>query len=459
MASAPAQSSATASTPIGRYRWLVVTLIFIVYTSAFADRANIGIALPFIKSEFRLTNTQAGLLASAFAFAYASAQIPAAIALSRFGVRRCLPFFMVATSIVTLTTSVSRSFEMLIILRVLLGFVEAPLAIAAMTSINNWFPKKEKGTAAGVLLAATKFAPLLVPPLGAMILVAFGWRWIFVLLAVPGVLLAVVWAIMVADDPRTSRFVSAREADYIAEVDDSPPSDTDATRAGTVKATGRFATLDRLMRARAVAPLDTARGVFASPSLWCVCAGWFLIQGIVGFILTWLPTYLLEVKKFAIINVGFVAASPFAGAVLGNLLGGIISDRVLGGRRKPTMLMSCGFTIVMMYSLTGAPNHAILLSLLLFATGFLLSIGYSTFTIYPSRMTSRKAFPIALALINTGGQLGTALFPLMTGVLLDRYDWSVVFIALAASAAVALAILIFAIEPVEDPRAAAAARG
>lgn len=446
-------SDGAAPLPTGGYRWIVIALVFIVYTAAYADRANIGIALPFIKKEFLLSNTQAGMLASAFTFTYAASQIPAAFAIGRFGVRRSLPFFMILTSAVTFSIGISSTLAAVLVLRVLLGFVEAPLAVAAMTTINNWFPKQEKGTAAGVLLAATKFAPLIVPPLGALILMSFGWRWIFLLLAIPGALLALVWAMLVADSPRASRFVSGREADYIEDDGQSLDREAKATAQG-VAASTRFHLLDRYIRARQAPLLQAPREVLLSPSVWCVALGYFFIQGIVGFILAWLPTYLTEVKKFEILNVGFVAAAPFAGAVLGNLFGGLLSDRLLGGRRKPTMLLSCAFTIAMMYSLTAAPNQPILLSALLFATGFLLSIGLSAFTIYPARLTSRKAFPLALGVINTGGQLGGAVFPLITGVLLDGYGWDIVFHALALGSALAFVVLLFAAEPMGEPEPA-----
>jgi sugar phosphate permease len=430
----------------GGFRWIIVTLVFIVYTAAYADRANIGIALPFMKREFLLSNTQAGLLASAFTFAYAFSQLPAAFVIGRFGVRKTLPVFMVLTSAATLAIGFSSTLLAVLALRILLGIVEAPLAVATMTTINNWFPKQEKGTAAGVLLAATKFAPLIVPPIGALILMSFGWRWVFMLLAIPGVFLAVVWLTFVSDSPRSSRFVSDREADYIE--NDGAAIATTPSPLPPTRGPAGFARLDRCLRAREVVPLETARAVLLSPNIWGVALGYFFIQGIVGFILAWLPTYLTEVKKLAILNVGFVAASPFAGAVLGNLFGGLLSDRLLGGRRKPTMLMSSAFTIVMMYLLTIAPSQPLLLALQLFATGFLLSIGLASFTIYPARLTGRRAFPVGMGIINMGGQLGGAFFPLITGILLDRYDWTIVFHALAGGAALAFAVLLFAIEPV-----------
>src|SRR4051812_668237 len=81
------------------YRWVVMGLIFLVYTMAAADRANIGIVLPFIKNEFNMSNTEAGAVVSLFFIGYSLAQIPAGFLVKRFGVRLVFPTFMILTRI------------------------------------------------------------------------------------------------------------------------------------------------------------------------------------------------------------------------------------------------------------------------------------------------------------------------------------------------------------------------
>ncbi|MFX8766587.1 MFS transporter, partial [Acinetobacter baumannii] len=63
--------------------------------------------------------------------------------------------------------------------RLALGFAEGPLPVAMLSTINRWFPATEKGTAAGVFLAAAKFGPVLMPPLGALVIATLGWHYIF----------------------------------------------------------------------------------------------------------------------------------------------------------------------------------------------------------------------------------------------------------------------------------------
>jgi sugar phosphate permease len=184
-----------------RYRWVVGTLFFLIYSVAAADRANIGIALPFLRKEFSMTNAEAGALVSMFLLAYALAQIPSAWVISRFGVRRALPVSMILTSIATGMTGVVGSLFALKICRFALGIAEGPLPLGIGATSNSWFPAKEKGTASGLFLSSVKFGPVITPILGAAIISLWGWRQIFILFAIAGILFSIVWYLMVADKP------------------------------------------------------------------------------------------------------------------------------------------------------------------------------------------------------------------------------------------------------------------
>jgi len=104
----------------------------------------------------------------------------------------------------------------------------------------------------------------------------------------------------------------------------------------------------------------------------------------------------------------------------------------------------------MMYALIHAPNEVISLGLLLLVTGLLLNLGCSSFTVYPAGLTTKETYPLAVSVVNTGGQAGGAVFPFLTGLILDSYSWDAVFLFLAASSLVALAVMMFVVEPVDE---------
>jgi ACS family glucarate transporter-like MFS transporter len=425
-----------------RYRWFVAALFFVIYTIAAADRANLGVALPFLRKEFQMSNSEAGGLISLFLIAYAVAQLPSAWLLSRFGVRKVFSVSMVLTSAATAFTGLVGSLPALKMCRVGLGLAEGPLPIGVTTTINHWFPAKEKGTASGIFLSAVKFGPVVTPIIGAAIVSMWGWKEIFIFFAIPGVLLSFVWFFMVADKPSESRFVNHAEQATIAER-------TAGSSVSTAVDSAAMPKLDRLIRTREEPTIETTAGVFRSWNIWGCALGYCFQLGISSVLLAWIPTYLLTVKKFSIMGMGFVAAAPWVGAVIGNILGGLLSDRLLGKRRKPGMLLSAAATAGMMYALINSPADPLLYGALLCLTGVMLSIGYSAYMVYPMAFVAKPKFPVANAVVNMLGQLGGAATPFITGLLLDNYGWDPVFGFMAGISCLTFVIVLTISEPLK----------
>ena len=172
---------------------------------------------------------------------------------------------------------------------------------------------------------------------------------------------------------------------------------------------------------------------------------------IMNVLLTWIPTYLVTVKKFAIIKMGIVAAAPWTGAIVGNMVGGWFSDKIINKRRKPNMMFTAFTSIFMMYSLIHAPNDPYMLAALMFVLGIFMNIGYSTYMVYPMGLTTKKSYPIACSIVNMAGQLGGSIAPLITGMLLDNYSWNAVWFFLALLCLLCLITLFTIKEPVDDP--------
>lgn len=433
-----------------RYRWVVAFLFFIIYTIAAADRANLGVALPFLRKEFAMSNAEAGGLVSLFLIAYACAQLPSAWLLSRFGVRKVFTISMILTSVTTGLTGLVGSLLSLKVCRFALGLAEGPLPIGVTSTINNWFPAKEKGTASGIFLASVKMGPVIVPPICAAIIAWWGWKEIFFFFAVPGIVLSFFWYFLVANNPADSRFVNQEELDHINE---SP----NASGAGGKKEalSKPMPWLDKLIRVRDEKVLDTNASIFKSWNVLGCAFGYCFQLGISNVLLAWIPTYLLTVKKFSIMGMGFVAAAPWVGAVVGNLIGGILSDRVLGRRRKPGMMISAIATALMMFSLINSPADPTVYGLLLFLTGVLLSIGFSAYMAYPMPFIAKEKFPVANAIVNMGGQLGGAAAPFIAGLLLDNLGWDYVFGFMASISCLTFVLLLTITEPLKLSRSSA----
>jgi sugar phosphate permease len=426
-----------------KYRWFVAALFFVIYTIAAADRANLGVALPFLRKEFAMTNTEAGGLVSLFLIAYGLAQLPSAWLLSRFGIRKVFTISMILTSIATGLTGMVGSLLALKLCRLALGVAEGPLPIGVTSTINNWFPAREKGTATGIFLSSVKFGPVITPILGAAIIAAWGWKEVFILFAIPGILLSVLWYFLVANQPSESRFVNSAELARITEDGGGKNSRSQGAASRPIP------WLDKLIRVRDEKVLDTTGGVLKSWNIIGCALGYCCQLGISSVLLAWIPTYLLTVKNFSVMNMGFVAAAPWLGAVVGNILGGLFADRVLDKRRKPGMLISAASTAVMMYVLINAPADPVTYGFLLFLTGILLSIGYSAYMVYPMAFVSKEKFPTANAVVNMGGQLGGAATPWIVGMLLDSLGWDYVFGFMAAISCLTFLVVLTISEPLK----------
>ncbi|KAK44328.1 DgoT [Caballeronia jiangsuensis] len=433
-----------------KHRWVVMGLIFCIWAIACADRANFGIALPYLKKEYHITNTQAGLIVSLFSFAYGFVQIPVGLLYKRLSDRTTgllFSVFMILTSVFTGLMGTTSSVILLMTYRVGLGLSEGPLGIGCTNVINRWFPAKEKGTATGLWIAASKLGPLIVPSVCIIVIQLWGWREIFYVFAVPGILLAVVWMFFVTNSPGENRFCSPAERRYIA--DETTIGGNDGKSLSRARMTP-MPRLDAINRTKRVPQLETIRQVFGSWNIFGIALGYGCMIGISNIFISWIPTYLVTVKGFASVKMGFLASAPFIGAVTGNMLGGIISDRLLGGRRKPMMMLGALGTMIMTFLLIDAPDSVAYLGAALMLAGLMLGIGFAGYSAYPMGLATKATYPTAFGIVNSLGQIGGACAPLAVGMLLDSYSWTAVFLYMVGTAALCLLLLFSVVEPIAD---------
>jgi sugar phosphate permease len=432
------------------YRWVVMGLIFCIWAIACADRANFGLALPYMKKEYGITNTEAGLIVSLFSFAYGIVQIPVGLLykrLSEKGSGILLSVCMIFTSVFTALMATTSSVFLLQAYRIGLGLSEGPLGIGCTNVINRWFPAREKGTAAGLWIAASKLGPLMVPSICLVVIGLWGWREIFYVFAIPGFFFAILWMVLVTNSPHENRFCSPAERRYI--LDDTPEEGGDAKPLRR-KQVRTMPLLDVINRTREVPRLDTIRKVFCSWNIIGVAIGYGCMIGISNIFMSWIPTYLVSVKGFASVKMGFLASAPFIGAVAGNLIGGLISDRLLGGRRKPMMLLGALGTVLMMLLLIDAPDSVLYLGVTLIMSGLMLGIGFAGYSAYPMGLATKSTYPAAFGIVNFLGQIGGACAPLAVGILLDKYNWSSVFLYMVGTALLCLILVASVVEPMAD---------
>ncbi|QHM71763.1 MFS transporter [Mixta intestinalis] len=426
------------------YRFVVLTLIFIVYAINYADRTNIGAVLPFIIDEFHINNFEAGAIASMFFLGYALSQIPAGFFIAKKGIRGAVALSIFGFSFFTWLMGTATSVLGLKWIRLALGLSEGPCPVGLASTINNWFPAKEKATATGVFIAATMFAPIIVPPLAVWIAVTWGWRWVFFSFAIPGMAIAVAWYLLVKTKPEESRFVSQGELDII-HADNG--STSEKPRQNLIMHP-KFARLDRIIRVKKLAPIDTAKGLFKSKNIIGDFLAYFMMVSVLYGLLTWIPLYLVQEKGFNFVNMSFVATMPCIGGLIGAISGGFISDKLLGRRRKPTMMFTAVTTVIMMLVMLNISGSTLTICAGLFMVGLCLNIGWPAFTAYGMAVADSKTYPIAASIINSGGNMGGFVSPMVAGFLLDKTgSFNAVFTYFGVCAAIGLVLICLLDEP------------
>jgi len=424
------------------YRWLVLSLIFLVYIVCYADRTNIGVVLPFIKEDFALTNFQAGAISSFFFLGYACSQIPAGFLLGKKGTRGIVALAVIAFSVITFFLGTVSGAALLILLRLLLGLAEGPVPVSMSTTINHWFPAKEKATATGIYIASTQLAPIFVPIIAAAIAMSFGWRYVFYWFAIPGIVIAIIWYLVVRTKPEDSSKVSKAELEYIRQ---------EEVTVETVEGHRSLGWLDKAIRYQKIEKITTPKAVFTSWNIWGNTLTYFLMNSVLYGMLTWVPMYLVNAKGYSFMKMGFVASTPAIGGLIGALLGGVISDKLFLKRRKPTMLVTAIATAIMMLVVINIPDNATLVSLSLGLAGFFLNIGWPAFTAYPMGLTNRNTFPVAIATVNSGGNLGGFFSPMIVGAILDATgNYNIAFGFFAVLLVLGFIIITTLKEPAQD---------
>ena len=363
------------------------------------DRIAMSAAVPFIAHDFGLTPMQTGVLMSVFFAGYAIAQAPGGLLADRFGVRRVATFALLWWSAFAMLTGAATNLVFMLVARFFFGLGEGVYPAAAFKAVAVWFPPKERARANAVKLASTPFGAALAPLLVVAVMSVGTWRMVFFVLLAPGVIIALLFWIVVRDDPSKSPNVTAEE---LAEIDGGR-SDAVAVEAPVV---GLAAALKVPGMLRYFVVLFTFN-----------IGNW-------GFT-SWLPTYLVKARGFSATEMGLAASLPFFAATIGCLVGGWVSDRIFSkDRRWPIVIAQLGAALFLYLTVTASSTVMLVVSQTL--AGFFFLFFSSTFWALPITTIPRSLMGAVTGLINTAGQLAAFASPMLIGYLVGATGGSFV---------------------------------
>lgn len=406
-----------------RARHRVLALIVVAYVITYMDRVNISSAMPVIQRDLGISAIAVGWIFSSFRWGYALFQIPGGWFGDKVGPRRALACIVCWWSLFTSSTALCWSAASLVLCRFLFGVGEAGAFPIATRSLSHWMPPEERGFSQGLPHAASRLGAALTPPVVVIIMIHFGWRLPFFLFGVLGLAWAAIWYCYYRDRPADHHGVNAAELAVI-----NLPADSAATEKRSVP----------------------WRAILTNRTVWMLAMMYFCYGYTIDVYLDWFPKYLYDARGVNLKQMGLYASLPFLSGAAGNLLGGWFSDRwaartgdLKTARRGIAVL---GFVIaagsILPATFTSRTNASVLFSCLA-VFGLELTVGVSW--AIPLDIGGEFAGSIA-AVMNTLGNLGSAVSPVLLGYLLGGYGWSVPFMIAAVLCVVAIAFC-FGINP------------
>ncbi|MFJ3293619.1 4-hydroxyphenylacetate permease [Enterobacter asburiae] len=382
------------------FRRLIVFL-FILFVFSFLDRINIGFAGLTMGKDLGLTSTMFGLAATLFYVTYVLCGIPSNIMLAKIGARRWIAGIMVVWGIASTCTMFATSPHTLYVLRMLVGIAEAGFLPGILVYLTWWFPAYHRARANALFMIAMPVTMMLGSILSGYILAMDGlwnlkgWQWLFLLEGLPSVVLGVVTWFYLNDTPDRATWLDDDEKQALKTM---------------------IAREQEVAIAQSVTPRSTLREVL-TPAVLLYTLAYFCLTNTLSAINIWTPQILQSFNTGSSnIVIGLLAAIPQFCTILGMIWWSRRSDR-LKERKKHTILPYLFAAAGWM--LASATDHSLiqLLGIIMASTGSFTAM--AIFWTTPDRVISLQSRAVALAVINAIGNVGSAVSPLLIGILRD----------------------------------------
>jgi ACS family D-galactonate transporter-like MFS transporter len=383
-----------------RVRYLMLILVVLVTSINYLDRTNLSTSAPYMEKDLGLSASMLGILFSAFTWSYVPMQIPTGFLLDRYGPRIVYGIALMGWSLFTLSMGYINSFTLLILARIIIGFFESPAFPSNGRIVTAWFPAKERGLAVGSYICAQYIGTALLTPVLTWIIATHGWKTVFIVTGLAGIVIGIIWFIKYRD-PKESSSVNQAELDLISEGGGLSVNTGGKEKIG-------WKQFIQLFNHRELLVLYLCNFAVGT-NLW--------------FFITWFPSYLVMEKHLKILQMGFYAALPFLGAMVGVLTGGWFSGWMISkgksisvARKLPPIvgLVLAGLVICADFF----QNINIVISFMTLAFFGLALANGGSWTLFTD-IVPRKLVGLAGGVFNTSGSIPAFLTPLIVGFIID----------------------------------------
>src|SRR6266540_1724922 len=405
----------TGNTLLGRYRWVICGLLFFATTVNYIDRQVLGILSKDLQQTFAWSEIDYGNIVAAFNAAYAFGLLLAGRLMDRFGTKIGYSAALILWSLAAMSHA--------------LGLGEAGNFPAAIKTVAEWFPKKERAFATGIFNAGTNVGAIVAPLTVPWIALNYGWRWAFVLTGAIGFLWLLFWIPMYAR-PEVHRRVSKAELDYIQSVPPDPPA-------------AKIPWIQLIPHRQTSA---FAIGKYMTDPIW-----WFYLY--------WIPNFLRDNHKLDLTTIGLPLVAIYLIADVGSVGGGWLSSRLIKrgwtiNRGRKTAMLICALAVTPIIFASNVKSLWVAVGLVGLAAAAHQGWSANLFTT-ASDMFPRRAVGSVVGIGGMSGAIGGATMAVATGYILQSTGGNYRIVFVIAGTTYLLALLIIQLlapnlEPVEN---------
>ena len=430
-------SSGDGANAIGRYRWVICSLLFLATTINYIDRQILALVKEFLDQELGWTNEQFGMVNSAFQGAYAVGLLAFGWFVDKYGTKIGYAVSLVLWSLAAIGHAAVGSVRGFFVARVALGASEGGNFPAAIKAVALWFPKRERAFATALFNSGTNVGAIVAPALVPAIALAFGWRWAFVLAGCAGFLWLLLW-IPFYEVPERRKGLDPAELAHIR-------SDADEAGSG-----------------------GTPMGWGAALKLratWAFIVAKFMTDPVWWFFLIWLPDYFKKTRGLVIKQSWVHLVTIYAIVTVLSIAGGWLTGHLTKRGWSVTRARKTGMFLyaLCVLPILGATSVGDWPAVLLIGLAGSAHQAWSAnlFTTV-SDCFAKKDVGTIVGLGGMAGSVGGILFPWFSGWLLDRMPatqgYAILFAICASAYLVAFGIhhlLAPKLEPIEERPATA----
>ena len=398
-----------------RIRWLLIFWLFVLSAVAYLDRVNISIAGTLLASEFHLSKIQLGWIFSAFLAGYALFQTPGGRLADKLGARRVLALAVLWWGIFSaLTVVVPGGFRFALFafmtLRFTLGAGEAVMYPASNQFVARWIPSSERGLANGIIFCGVGVGAGFTPPLITYIMLRHGWRISFLVCAVLGLIVGLVWYLLARNTPEEHSRVSPDELAKIkAGLPESHPAE--------------------------IPKLVPWRLMLRSKEVLAITISYFTYGYVAWIFFSWFYIYLLEAHGLNLKASAVYSMLPFIAMAICSSLGGLLSDALAkskGPRVGRSFVAVFGMMLAAVFLIVGSRAGNINVAVVVLAGGAgALYLSQSSFWSVTADIGGKSSGSVS-GFMNMGNQFGAMITASLTPWIASRFGWTSAFLVAAS---------------------------